>query len=113
MEVGFGPACGWNHLVCALSVMSCSEVSLCLPTLECVRVYIKALFFPCIPDCSSLLCCRSGCMGGVPLSKDAHGNGHDQVSMVKSLHKSDRPLKTHISELSLCHATPSFPVGLV
>lgn len=52
-------------------------------------------------------------MGRVPLSKDAHGNGHDQVSMLKSIHISNRPLKTHISEFNLCHATPSFPVGLV
>lgn len=37
-------------------------------------------------------------MGGVPLSKDAHGDGHDQVSMLKSLHKSNRPPKPHISE---------------
>lgn len=52
-------------------------------------------------------------MGGVSLSKDAHGNGHDQVSMVKSLLISNRPLKTHVSEFILCHVTPSFPVGLV
>lgn len=45
VQLGFGPACGWSCLVSTLSVMSCSQVSLCLPTLQCDKVYIKALFF--------------------------------------------------------------------
>lgn len=35
-------------------------------------------------------------MGGVPLFKDAHGNGHDKVSTSTSLYK------LSVSEFSLC-----------
>lgn len=52
-------------------------------------------------------------MGGVSLSKDAHGNGHDQVSMVKSLHISNRPLKKSHFGIKFVPCDSFFPVGLV
>lgn len=35
--------CIWLESPCLCSVLSCSQVTLCLPTLECIR--IKALLF--------------------------------------------------------------------
>lgn len=92
--------------VCALNVVGCSKVSLCLYDLDCGRISVKALTFSCFPEYLYLLCCRSGCMGGVPLSKDAHGNGHDKVSMSRSLYK------WCTSEFSSCLLPSSFLVEL-
>lgn len=101
----FGLACDWSQCLCP-DVVGCSKVSLSLHGLDCDRISVKALTSSCFPEYLFLLCCRSGCMGGVPLSKDAHGNGHDKVSMSRFLYK------LCVSEFSSCILASSFLVEL-